>query len=141
MVDVPTWAATLVAGLLAAAVLIHVHRLNNRRAAAAKFRAAFSSALGRLEAASRHRSTHATPDADALLRQQFEAHAGAVSEFRPFVTPRQRRAFEEAWESYCALVAGAKSQPVFMAAYENDDDPWSVISARIRSILAFAPDV
>ncbi len=137
--DLPAWAATLIAALVAGLFLFHVHRVNSRRAAATRIRGSFTPALGRLEAALRHRTTHDVPDVDGLLRQQFESHAGAVKEYRHYISARRRKAYDETWEAYCYLVAGANAQPVFIASTLGDD-PYAVLIEHIDAILRFAPD-
>lgn len=135
---VEPWQATLLAGLVAALVMYHLHRLNSRRAACIKFRGAFSEALGRLEAARLHASTHDRPDVDKLLHEHFERHSAAVSEFRPFVPQRARSLFDRHWREYCSWVAPAGSSPSFLGEFEGE--PFAAIEKRIHAILAFASD-
>lgn len=134
------WQATLLAGLIAALVLYHIHRLNNRRTACGNFRHAFADALARIEAAHLHNSPDDRPDVDQLLRDHFERHAAAVHEFRPFLRRRQRKLFDRAWKQYAAWVGPANSYPTFMAEAESDGDPYPLLLERVRAILAFAPD-
>jgi len=122
------------------------HFLSARRAArsdvlgaADRLRDAFRAARARLDAARRHGSNHARPDASALLKDAFEVHKGAVSNFRPFVHSENRRLqYDQAWEDYCKLanpgVGGAEFVTEFL--YETDD-PWSILEKKIHAILQF----
>lgn len=123
LVSIPGWAATLLAGLFSCLALFYVHRLNARRTATIIFRAAFTPALARLEAARRHGSTHNTPDVDGFLLLHFEVMAAAIHNFGPFVTSKNAEAYQHAWQSYCQLTYDKGTSAVFMASVINEKDP------------------
>ncbi len=104
----------------------------------ARLRAAFTPILAFLEKARRHGSDHERPDASAFLRDAFLSHAAAVEEFRQFIRPEKREAYQQAWNEFCALTHDDGVDAVFMASHINDRDPWSVIEGKIRVILSFA---
>lgn len=79
---------------------------NARAAAAAKLRAAFTPEL----IAMRFDRGKEKFDADRILRDAFLRHATAVEEFRTFVKPRNKLAYEQAWRQYYeSAVASASS--------------------------------
>jgi hypothetical protein len=108
------------------------------REASARLRTAFTPALAFLDKARRHGSDHERPDASTFLRGAFESHAAAIEEFRHFVHPENREAYQKAWNEFCALTYDDGVDAVFMASGINDRDPWSVIEDKIRVILSFS---
>jgi len=149
--DSKQWAYGIVATALAviAAQVIGQwinHFLSARRAArsdvlgvADQLRDAFRPALARLDAAGRHGTNHARPDASALLKDAFEIHQVAVSNFRPFVRPESRRLqYDQAWEDYCKLAHPGVGEAEFVTEFIYEtDNPWSVLEKKIHAILQF----
>lgn len=138
MIEIPAWAATLLACLIAALVLLYVHRVNARRAACIKLREAFAPALARLEAGRRFKSAHDAPEVDQFLIGRFEIHAAAKVEFSPFVGKGMGSSYEKAWEQYCEHASPGRSSALFMASTIDEDNPWGVIERLIHDILFFA---
>lgn len=91
--------ATLLAALFGALVLLYVHRVNAYRAASVKFR---SSVLLALRGLYPHPTSWPRDEMaiDHVLRTAFPALQVAVAEFRPFVPPWRRGAYDKAWRSY-----------------------------------------
>jgi hypothetical protein len=82
--------------LLSVFVLLYVHRLNAKRAASARFRAALLQAFSGLYPI----PSNWPANVDAHLRSIFPALQAAVAEFRPFVSWFSRRAYDRAWLEY-----------------------------------------
>ena len=108
------------------------------REASARLRTAFTPALAFLDKARRHGSDHERPNTSTFLRDAFESHAAAIEEFRHFVHPENREAYQKAWNEFCALTHDDGVDAEFMARDINDRDPWSVIEDKIRVILSFS---
>ena len=112
--------------------------LTARRAACAKFIAAFSPAIGFLDKARRHDSDHDRPNASAFLRDAFVAHAAAIEDFRPFVRTKDLSAYQQAWETYCETAHAGTVEAEFMAEDIDHVDPRRALQDLIHSILRFA---
>jgi hypothetical protein len=138
--SIPGWLATLLAALVGVGALLYVHGLNARRAAAAKLHAAFSGALGIIAAAVRHASDDpARPSVSTYLRQNFQAHAAAVAEFRPFVSSSDLAAYQKAWQQHAEFAYDKHGvSATFLAEGVAPDAPLTVLQSRIHAILAFA---
>jgi hypothetical protein len=90
---------TFLTALFGGLLLLYVHRLNARRAAAAKFRAAILGALNSLYTEPVNWPRDAM-NIDKVLRDAFPALQIAIAEFGPFVPWWRRRAFRKAWHKY-----------------------------------------
>ena len=108
--------------------------VREHRAACAKFRTDFSSALGQIYLA-RHHGTHDTPVVGDILRNTLPDHAAAVEQFRPFVS--DTGAFNKAWETYRKTVC-QDNYAIDTAEWETSDPPWTDVEAKIHAILEFA---
>lgn len=115
-----------------------ISTLTARRAACAKFIAAFSPALGVLDKARRHGSDHDRPDASAFLRDAFVGHAAAIEDFRPFILTKDIPAYQQTWETYCETAHAGTVGAEFMAEAIDPDDPRKALQDLIHAILRFA---
>lgn len=130
--------ATIFGCIITAAVALYIRHKNVVTTAVKDFREAFAPALGRLEAARRHGSTHNVPDVDNFLRDNFEAMATAIHNFAPFVSKARIKAYHQAWDRYCQLAHNQNLEATWNASIICDDDPLSVIEKHIHDILHFA---
>jgi len=72
-------------------------------------------------------------DADALLRVAFPRHAQAVEEYRFYIKPRDRKAYETAWREYYEVGGSVRFFDYIMG-----DNPYESFESRVKAILRFA---
>jgi hypothetical protein len=75
-----------------------------RRAAVARFRAAFAPTQAFVYIAQKH-GTHDRPDLDRHLKDSLFSQGSAVEEFRPYIPADARARYQQAWEEYRAAAA------------------------------------
>src|SRR6476646_11109947 len=74
-----------------------ISTLNARRQAGATLRATFAKEIALVRLA--HGADHSI-DVEAVLRAAFPQHAAAIEEYRFFVRPNDRAAYDKAWRDY-----------------------------------------
>lgn len=134
--SLPPGPLAVVAALIGVGGALYIRRLNALHAAADRFRCAFAPALA-IIAKARSDSPHNPPDVDAFIKNALLGHGSAVEEFRPFVRPSDRVAYQEAWESYRQTA----SQCQFSTAGEEwgaNLQPGELLEQKIHAILQFA---
>jgi hypothetical protein len=137
--------ATLLAALVGGLLLLYVHRLNAKRTASAKFRAALLQAFSGLYPI----PSNWPENIDAHLRGIFPVLQAAVAEFRPFVFWFHRRSYDAAWLKYhCSTgrSVDAKSQVYhdyygFTSPEKPVSDAKDVFHANVSRLLQFASGV
>jgi len=141
MPDIPAPLATLLAALVGGLLLLHVHRKNARRAAAAKYRAAlFESFAGLYPVPSDWPG-----NIDSHLRQLFPALQRTMAEFRPYVPRRSRKSYDRAWFVYRLGTDGREIDKQLYHQYMGFTDPGQPIvdpketfRTNVAGLLAFA---
>jgi hypothetical protein len=143
MPEIPAPFATLLAALVGGLLLLHVHRKNARRTAAAKYRAALLDALAGLYPV----PSNWPGNIDAHLRQVFPSLQRAVAEFRPYVPRRTHRSYDRAWFVYRLGSDGREIDKQLYHQYMGFTDPGQpVIDPRetfrtnVAGLLAFASE-
>jgi hypothetical protein len=141
MLDIPAPLATLLAALVGGLLLLHVHRKNARRAAAAKYRAALLEAFTGLYPV----PANWPGDIDSHLRRAFPLLQRAVAEFRPYISWRARRSYDQAWFVYRLGPEGREIDKQLYHQYmgftspgEPVVDPKETFRANVAGLLAFA---
>lgn len=141
MPAIPAPFATLLAALVGGLLLLHVHRKNARRIAAAKYRAAlFESFAGLYPIPSNWPG-----NIDSHLRQAFPALQRAVAEFRPYIPRRSRGAYDRAWFVYRLGFDGRDSDKQLYHQYMGFTDlgqpiidPKKRFRTNVAGLLSFA---
>jgi hypothetical protein len=138
------WPSSLIVGLVVVVVGgVLTHNLSSRRDhqtarrnAAAKFRAAFLSALSGLYPL----PTNWPEDINHFLRGVFPALQSAVGEFRPFVAFWRRRAFDRAWFNYrCGTGREIDLQNYFhYMAFGSNPNAKENFRRNVAALLSFA---
>jgi hypothetical protein len=100
-----------------------------RAAAASKLRAAFIPELVAMKF-DRHDERF---DVDKLLRAAFPRHAQAVEEYRFYIRPRNREAYEKVWREYYEV--GGR---VRFFDYMMGENQYERFESRVKAILKFA---
>jgi hypothetical protein len=95
-------AAGGVIGFLSAST---VSKLNARRQAGTAFRAAFAKEIALVRLA---HGPDKSINPEIVLEEAFPRHAVAVEEYRFFVRPRERAAFDKAWRDYYEVGGSVK---------------------------------
>ena len=98
-------------------------------AAASKLRAAFIPEL----VAMKFDRNKEKFDPDRLLREAFPRHAQATEEYRFYVKPKHREAYERAWREYYEVWGGVRFFDYIMG-----DNPYECFENRVKAILRFA---
>jgi hypothetical protein len=84
--------------------------ISARRVAAERLRLAFAPELASM------RRAHAdkTVDRKRLVEDAFSRHAVAIEEYRPFVSPRSRAAYQTAWQNYYQIGGNVRFYDYFI---------------------------
>ena len=135
----PTVLVTLVSvgvgGLIAHLSSSGIARLNARLAAGAKLRTAFAPELAELRLGRIYKDF---TDVERLLNEAFPGHAAAIEEYRFFVRPKDRAAYQQAWEEY--FKQGESKFLLQYALGENAEEPHelsALFEQRVQAIFRF----
>ena len=141
MPEIPAPFATLLAALVGGLLLLHVHRKNARRTAAAKYRAALLEALAGLYPV----PSNWPGNIDSHLRQVFPSLQRAVEEFRLYGPRRTRRSYDQAWFVYRLGSDGRGIDKQLYHHYMGFTDPGQPVidpqetfRTNVAGLLAFA---
>jgi hypothetical protein len=79
---------------------------------------------------------------DQLLREVFPALQRAIAEFRPYVAPWRRRAFDRAWHRYHCSTSRSVDTQVYhhYMGFSGMEDPKVTFHANVSQVLKFAKD-
>ena len=108
--------------------------LNRRAAAGATFRAAVLHELSNIYP----HITNWPRDMDDFLRSKFEALQKAVEAFKPFISPRLKPAFDEAWLNYYCAHPKQSTEQIYLhysASYDPLTETAQHAGARVRRAL------
>ena len=133
-------AGTAVGGLIGFLSARWIAERSNKRAAGAKLRAAFAPELSLVRATPQGKWTSLEhivnkregDNLDSILRRAFERHATAIEEHRVYVRPKDREAYQQAWESYY-LVNGS----VFFLDYMMNAEGHKQFCDRVEAIFRY----
>jgi hypothetical protein len=103
--------------------------------ACSKLRASFAPALGQIYLAQKH-GNHDRPCIDTFVKDNLLYHATAIEEFRPHVSSKNSRAYQNAWEDYCKIASNSIESAVEDRMQELE--PSGAIKKNINKILSFA---
>ncbi|MGY3265522.1 hypothetical protein [Lysobacter sp. HA35] len=141
MIDIPAPVATLLGVLISGLLLLHVHRKNARRSAAAKYRAALLESFAGLYPV----PSNWPRDIDSHLREIFPALQRAAAEFRPYMLWRARRSYDRAWSNYRLGPGGREIDKQLYHQYmgftdpgQPASDPKATFKTNVARLLAFA---
>lgn len=131
-----TIAASLVAALIGIWALFHVGKLNARRTASIKFRAAILATFSGLYPL----PTEWPNDIDQRLCSIFPELQIAIAEFRPFVPWYCRWAFDHAWSRYRNAYGRDADYQCYhhYMAFGSNPDPKGQFRRNVDLLLSFA---
>jgi hypothetical protein len=117
-------------GLLGFASAYWVGRINAKREAGNKLRAAFAPELAKMRLPSTENNT-----IEQLLTSAFPRHSVAVEEFRFWVTAKKRALYYAAWNAYWEVGGSVR----FFDYYMNGDKKGrELFEQRVNAILKFS---
>ena len=114
---------------------LHLSSHQQRSIAAANFRAAFSSVISQMAIA----QTDKKIDAERLLMSTFSDLSVAIETYRPFVRCEDRKAYQEAWDSYYKVGGSVRFFDYYITSSNDKYPPYELFTKRIENILKFAP--
>jgi hypothetical protein len=132
-----SFAGVALGGLVGYCSARRVSDRNSMAVAVAKFRAAFSHTQAQLAIAIRHNDDFTKPNVSNVLKDDFIRHAAAIEEFRPFVTCKNREAYQQAWQEYCELEPTIWDGGILKPPHE-DQAAEVVFEQKIHNILLFS---
>lgn len=107
-----------------------------RRAAVARFRAAFAPTQAFVYISQKH-GTHDKPDLDAHLKEALLSQGSAVEEFRPYVPSDALPGYQQAWEDYRAAAVADIWKRVG-EEWGSDLDEDQLVEKRVTKLLSYA---
>jgi hypothetical protein len=109
-----------------------ISTLTARRQAGATLRAAFAKEIALVRLA---HGADESIDSEDILREAFPRHAAAIEEYRFFVRPKDRTAYERAWRDYYEVGGSVR---FFDYASKGSGGSFDQFEKRVQAILKFA---
>ncbi len=120
---------TLLGVIIAYSLSLRTAKIQHRRIAGAKLRAAFAPIIAKYNVLMKKREDFAL---STMFEETFWEHAAAIEEYRCFIPRKSQKDYQEAWENYYWNYGG-----IYFTDYVVGDNRHEIFQQRINAIFKF----